>query len=509
MRKEKILIVDDSEMNRAMLEEMLGENYEIIEAEDGLQAVEALQKEQLEIDLVLLDVVMPNMDGFGVLNVMNHNRWIEDVPVIMISAESEPSSIERAYGLGVTDFIMRPFDQSIVRQRVINTLLLYAKQKQLISMVEEQLYEKERNSSVMVDILSHIVEFRNGESGLHVLHVRIITEFLLRKLKQLTNDYNLSENQISLISTASALHDIGKIGIDEKILNKPGRLTPEEYEIMKTHSMIGAKMLEGMALHQDDALVQIAYEICRWHHERYDGRGYPDGLVGEAIPISAQVVALADVYDALTSARVYKAPCTHETAVQMIVNGECGAFNPLLLECLQLNSEDLQIRLRDDTADGMSRREIRSFADAVLSFGSDTGVADLTLRLLDYERMKNEFFSSRSEELRFEYTLASHILSLSPWTARKLGLSETIVDPANEKHIEEVLGGIHWMQVVEALKKTTLESPELTLNSKILVDGQPRWHKVTLRAFWSPDAPDTCERAIGKAVDIHDTYGEE
>lgn len=367
MRKDTILIVDDSEMNRSILADMLGENYDIIEAEDGLQAIEALQRMHASIDLVLLDLVMPQMDGFGVLDAMNENHWIDDIPVIMVSAEKEAAQIERAYGMGATDFIMRPFDTFIVRHRVVNTLLVYAKQKQLISMVEEQLYEKEKYSNTMIDILSHIVEARNGESGLHVLHVRAITDFLLRKLRQRTDQYALTEDAITLISNASALHDIGKIGIDEKILNKPGRLTDEEFKIMKTHSLIGAKMLEGENLDQDDPLVKTAYEICRWHHERYDGRGYPDGLSGDEIPIAAQVVALADVYDALTSERVYKAAFDHDTAIRMILNRECGSFNPLLLDCLRENAEDLRLKLKGDVAAEMNRREIKSFAHAVLN----------------------------------------------------------------------------------------------------------------------------------------------
>ena len=186
----------------------------------------------------------------------------------------------------------------------------------------------------MVAILSHIVEFRNGESGLHVLHINMLTEKILARLVQKTEKYNLTHADRSLITTASSLHDIGKIGIDDKILNKPGKLTKEEFEIMKTHTLIGANMLEGMGMYQNEKLIKIAYQICRWHHERYDGKGYPDGLKGEEIPISAQVVSLADVYDALSSERVYKKAFSHEKTMEMILAGECGQFNPLLLECL-------------------------------------------------------------------------------------------------------------------------------------------------------------------------------
>ena len=271
-QKQKILIVDDSELNRAILADMLDDEYEIIEAEDGLQGVGLLQQRGAEISLVLLDIVMPQMDGFGVLQVMSENRWIEDIPVIMISAESGSSHIERAYELGVTDFISRPFDALIVHRRVVNTIMLYAKQKRLANMVADQIYENEQRSGLLIDILSHIVEFRNGESGLHVLHVRMLTELMLNHLVQKTDRYPLTSSDISMISTASALHDIGKISIDEKILNKPGRFTEEEFAIMKTHSMTGAEMLENLPIHQDDPLVKVAYGICRWHHVRWDGR---------------------------------------------------------------------------------------------------------------------------------------------------------------------------------------------------------------------------------------------
>lgn len=345
--KETILIVDDSALNRMVLMEILGkENYTFLEAENGQQAVELLDCHP-EVDLLLLDITMPEIDGFGVLEIMNQYHWIEETPVIMISAEDAYSFIERAYDLGASDYITRPFDARVVCRRVSNTLMLYAKQKRLVQMVAEQVYEKEKVSNTMISILSHIVEFRNNESGLHVVHIRTITELLLRRLRKKTDRYPLTEADISLISTASALHDIGKINIPEQILNKPGRLTKEEFEIVKTHSAVGEHMLRQIPFNQNEPLVKIAREICRWHHERWDGRGYPDGLKGDEIPISAQVVSLADVYDALTSERCYKAAFDHDTALNMIVNGECGAFNPLLLECLMDGADQIKQAMQE------------------------------------------------------------------------------------------------------------------------------------------------------------------
>ena len=330
----RILIVDDSEMNRMILSEMLKGEFEILEAENGSACLDMLSRYEMKISLILLDIVMPGMDGFGVLEYMNRNNLIKDIPVIMISGEDSGEVIKRAYEMGVSDYIKRPFDMEVVHRRVLNTIKLYAKQRRLVAMVMNQVFEKEKNSRMLISVLSEIVEFRNGESGTHVLNINTLTTMILEQLVKKTDKYHLSWSNRMLISTASFLHDIGKIGIDEKILNKPGRLTPEERKIMEKHTMIGADMLANLPMYEDEPLMKVAYQICRWHHERYDGKGYPDGLKGEEIPISAQVVALADVYDALTSERVYKKAYSHEEAVQMICNGECGTFNPLLLECL-------------------------------------------------------------------------------------------------------------------------------------------------------------------------------
>ena len=342
--KSQILLVDDSAMNRMMLTEILRDSYHVLEAENGRECMEKLQAEAGNIALVLLDINMPVMDGFEVLKAMNANHTIEDIPVIMISSEDSDATIRRSYELGASDYVNRPFDARIVYRRVTNTIKLYAKQRRLVQMVSEQIRARENNTDMLVGVLSHIVEFRNGESGAHVRHIRIITELLLRRLLESSSRSSITAEQQDMIPLASALHDIGKIGIDEKVLNKPGRLTPEEFEVMKTHSMLGAKMLHDLDNFAEQPLLQTAYEIARWHHERWDGRGYPDGLKGDEIPISAQLVSLADVYDALTSERCYKKAFSHEKAVQMILNGECGAFNPLLLQCLT----DIQADLKEE-----------------------------------------------------------------------------------------------------------------------------------------------------------------
>ena len=348
-RKRQILIVDDSERNRSLLSEVLQSDYRILEAPDSEKGLELLQEHLGDIALVLLDINIPVKDGFSVLQNMTRNHAIEDIPVIMISSDDSDAAIRRSYELGASDYVTRPFDARIVYRRVTNTIKLYAKQRRLVQMVSDQIRARENNTDTLVGVLSHIVEFRNGESGAHVLHIRIITELLLHRLLEISSQYPITAEQQDNIPLASALHDIGKIGIDEKILNKPGKLTPEEYEVIKTHSMLGAEMLHQLENFNEQPLLQTAYEITRWHHERWDGRGYPDGLKGDEIPISAQLVSLADVYDALTSERCYKKAFSHEKAVQMILNGECGAFNPLLLQCLTDMQTDLKVQLQQRT----------------------------------------------------------------------------------------------------------------------------------------------------------------
>ena len=503
-KKYTILIVDDTEINRSLLADMLSAQYRILEASNGVEAIAMLEQHHTEISLVLLDIVMPVIDGFEVLSVMNRNQWIESVPVITISAETSSTYIDRAYDLGATDYISRPFDEKTVQRRVKNTIMLYAKQKMLEDMDTEQILEKEKSNYLMVEILSNIVEFRNGESGLHVLHIRTITELLLRQLVQETDQYRLTGAQISLIVNASALHDIGKISIPEAILNKPGRLTAEEFAVMKTHSVIGAQMLDN-APSQDEALVQIARDICRWHHGRYDGLGYPDGLKGDEIPIAAQVVSLADVYDALTSPRVYKSAFSHEKAMEMILNGECGTFSPLLLRCLTAVGPRLIDALSASTPDRLTRLEGQQLASQLLSGGQ---ASNRTLALLEQERTKYRFFASMSKEIQFEYNLGSDILTLSEWGAQQLGLSELIPHPAASPELAAVFSPKDFEDLVQRIKTATPNSPVINVNYRLRIFGQYRWFKAVARPLWVEEERPTLTGCIGKFLDAHEEYEE-
>lgn len=502
-KKQKILIADDSEMNRAILADMLGDQFEILEAEDGTQVVTTLQQYGVEIALILLDIVMPRMDGFEALAFMNQNHWIEDIPVIMISSENSDSYIERAYELGATDYISRPFDVFVVRRRAINTIMLYAKQKRLMGLVTDQIYEKQKTSSIMINILSCIVEFRNGESGLHVRHIGMITEMLLNCLMRKTDRYQLSRSDISLIETASALHDIGKMAIPDEVLNKPGRFTPEEFKIMQRHTIEGEELLKRMPYPPSEPLLKVARDICRCHHERYDGKGYPDGLKGEEIPISAQVVSIADVYDALTSERVYKKAYSHEKALEMILNNECGTFNPLLLQCLLEIADDMQAELKATAPMGDSQREIRKMAEEVVHHEELTA-SERTLHLLEAERTKYQFFASMSQEVQFEYSLTPPMLTLSAWGAKHLGIDELIMEPLHNKKFMNIFGRENYIALSEALLATTPEEPVVHYDCLLNLNADPRWYHITARTIWSGKEPPQIQSAIGKAVDIHD-----
>ncbi len=501
--KQKILLVDDDWFNRELMEELLKDQYDILHADNGKQALAILQQSRNEIDVMLLDMVMPEMDGLQVLEFMNKYNWVDDVPVIMITSDGKNDQlVEKAYELGVTDFIDKGEGAVKLSRRINNTIMLYAKQRKLVGLVTEQIYEKEKSNSLMVNILSHIVEFRNGESGLHVLHINIITEMILRHLQTKTDKYPKTTSEITMIATASALHDIGKIGIPDAILNKPGRFTPEEFEIMKEHSALGASMLEKIPFHQEEPLVKVAKAICRWHHERFDGRGYPDGLKGDEIPIEAQVVALADVYDALTSERVYKKAIPHEKAKQMILDGECGAFNPLLLECLQEIGDEIIEELKVNSVGRNTQKQMANVTSELLRHKELT-VSEKTLRMLEHERTKYRFFASMSKEIQFEYTVAPPMVTISDWGVEQLGLEEVTMDPRHNENVLRLMGEENLQKITELLHKATPDNPVVQYDCRIHLKNQERWNRMTCRAMWSGNNKEYVS-VIGKMTDVQE-----
>ena len=505
--KKKILIVDDSEMNRALLEDMLSDDYEILEAENGLVASQILQENEMDICLVLLDIVMPVMDGFALLELMNRKGWIKNIPVIMISAETASTYMDRAYGLGAVDYVSRPFDERTIRHRVDSNVILAEKQRDLSARLAAQIYAKEKDNRLMIEILSHIVEFRNGESGLHVIHVHAITEFLLNQLSKRTRKYNLNHKLISLISNASALHDVGKIVIPSEILNKPGKFTDEEFEIMKSHTLEGAKMLKDIPFRSDEPLIKISYEICRWHHERYDGRGYPDGLKGEEIPISAQVVALADVYDALTSRRVYKPAFPHKQAIDMIINGACGAFNPLLSDVLRECGDELYLKLQETSQGDSSAAEIDSTLARTLKT-EGTEASDRTVKLLEHERTKFKILSELSREIIFEYNAEPEMITLSEWGADYLGMPVKIFNLEESSFATKVFAKGDFSALLQKLKTASPENSSIIEKYRLDIKGVNTWCKVYARTIFSDAEPPVLEGAIVKIVDVNDEISE-
>ena len=479
--KQTILIVDDSKFNRDILKEILGETYHYLEAENGNQAIQ-LVGDNLGIDLILLDIHMPQMDGFEVLEMMNKSQCINETPVIMISSEESVTMMRKAYEMGITDYITRPFDTVIVKKRVQNTLDLYVNQKRLINVVVDQVYEKAENNNIMIRILSNVLGSRNSESSEHILHIRTATELMLRKLIKISDTYHLTEADIALITTASSLHDIGKIHIPEEILNKPGKLSDEEFKIMKTHSELGASIIRDMRFPQNHPLVHTAWEICRWHHERWDGGGYPDGLKGEEIPISAQVVSIVDVYDALTSERCYKKAFDHDTAIRMILDGQCGQFNPVLLKCLKELSLQFSRMFTNKPDDNKQYYEAQRLSDEILREKS-LPRKNYSQRVIELMQEKIEFFKTNSGKTSIEYNVISGQLSIMNEKQQIIcQRNDPKYDISNvfEVNREDI------RQVSNLLDQTSIQNKEVSLHVMAKVENKRQMYALKLHTLWSP-----------------------
>ena len=491
-KRQTILIVDDAEFNRDILKEFLGETYNYLEAENGNQAIQ-IMGENPGIDLMLLDINMPLTDGFEVLEWMKHSQCIEETPVIMISSEESVETMRKAYEMGITDYITRPFDSVIVKKRVQNTLGLYANQKRLINVVVDQVYEKEENNNIMIRILSNVLGSRNSESSEHILHIRTATEMMLRQLVKTTDAYHLTETDIAIITTASSLHDIGKIRIPEEILNKPGRLTDEEFKIMKTHSELGAAIIRDMHFLQDNPLVHTAWEICRWHHERWDGKGYPDGLKGEEIPISAQVVSITDVYDALTSERCYKKAFDHDTAIQMILDGQCGQFNPILLKCLKELSVQFSKMFDKEMDESSYYHEVQRLSNEILSDRSlpNQNYSQSVVKIM---QEKIDFFKSNSGMNSIDYNAISGQLTIQNGKQQIVCqrnhpnfdlFKEFGVNEEDAQHIQVLL------------HQTSVQNKEISVQIKATVENNSQMYRIKLHTLWSPMKKDVCIGIIG------------
>ena len=350
MERNSILIADDQEINREILKDIFNEQYEILEAEDGIKTIEVLEEHCEDIILIFLDLLMPGKSGLDVLAHMTEKGYMDIITVIMITGESSAETDEKAYEYGVADIIYKPFAPKVVMRRTMNIIELYAhradiEQKLMQRTIElrESKKKLERRNEFLITALSSVVEFRSLESGEHIQRVKHLTKIMLKYIRIYYPEYKLTKEKADLIVNASALHDLGKVAIPDSILLKTGRLTDEEYEEMKKHTIYGCQLLEQFREEGEvSEFYHYCYDICRYHHERYDGKGYPDHLAGDDIPVWAQIVAIVDVFDALVSKRVYKQPFAVEEAYRMIQEGECGLFSPVMLGCFRLAKYDLK-----------------------------------------------------------------------------------------------------------------------------------------------------------------------
>lgn len=500
MDRRKLLIADDSEMNRAMLANMLDHDFQIIEAVDGHETISALEMYKGEIAALLLDIVMPEMDGFQVLEEMQRRGWTESVPTIMISAEMGSAYIDRAFELGASDYINRPFATGIIRRRIINAILLHTKKQQLMDIVSTYFYRHEKNTEEMVSILSSAVEHRCCGGGRHMAGVSCLTGLLLRRLLAREDVHPLDPADVETVCMAASLHDIGKLMIPRELLEKPDRLTPEEYEIVKRHTVIGAQLIAELPVYQGEKLTKYAMEICRWHHERWNGEGYPDGLKGDRIPLAAQIVSLADAYDVLVHQRSYKAPCTHEQAMAMLHNGDCGSFNPLLLSCLDEVGEAAR---RGVDRKAAARRSPRRTVEELYR-GQDLAAARMTQQLED-AYAKQDFLFALSREIWFEYTPHPSSLRLSRGAAEQMGLPSMIVAPLDDPDFLARVGAETVDAVRRRLADLTADEAYLEVAAHLVLNGQPRRCQLTILVLWSAAEHGRCAALFGRVIDIDDS----
>lgn len=494
--KKRIIIADDSELNCEMLSDILGDLYEYVYVYDGDGLLNMLSNGE-SADMILLDMNMPKMSGMDVLKVMNSHRWTEEIPVVIISAEDDSAIIQNAYELGATEYIVRPFQAFFVKHRVASTLTLYSQRKQLARYAEKQVFEREKMNKVLINIFGSLVELRNNESGEHTLHVQTITKKLLKRLVHITDKYKFSREDIVMISTVSALHDIGKALIPSEILNKPGKLSPDEWEIMKSHTVQGDEFLQKIKANDSERFMMFAREICRSHHERYDGKGYPDGLSGDDIPISAQVVSIADVYDALTSDRCYKKAYSHEKALEMICNGECGSFNPLLIQCLMDISDDLLLNLKVNTGKETDKESEYDISIRERIPTDEIHVDERVETLLEYETEKKEFFAERCAGIQFEYDAERRkVVYLTRYNEKgeKVLLSSDVTRLLCDSDLEKLS---------DIVGNMTRRNNTATVNMLIPIGEDTRWHALSVKSIWGKDGG-KYKLLVGQFTDIHD-----
>nr|WP_294511535.1 diguanylate cyclase [uncultured Bilophila sp.] len=510
MEKRKILVVDDVELNRAILAELFHDAYEVLEAENGLQALELLEEHHEDVLVVLLDVIMPVMDGFEMLRNMALRQWRERIPVVLITSENSDDALLRGYELGVSDIINKPFNPNIVKRRVANTVELYLHKRDLEALVLKQVETLDRQAQKLnrinefiIDTLSTVVEFRSCESGKHIRRVREVTRLLLESLSARFPEYALAPGVIEKIASAASMHDIGKIAIPDAVLNKPGKLTPEEFEIMKTHSLKGCAFLQSINEGQEEEYYRYCYDICRSHHERWDGSGYPDGLAGNSIPIWAQVVSLADVYDALTSERVYKSAYTHAQAVSMIVNGECGVFNPKLMTSFLSIASQLEHGATEPPA-----RTGRIPGPVEPAVPKDA-LSARTLWLLELEREKYRVLSELSGDIIFNYDAKSDTLESSEKSYEAFGRDISIPRARRAILRSDLIHRDDRRTVLASLAAITPKRPRCRMELRIkTASGAYEWFEVYVNGLWDAESGIGRLGYLGKLTNINERKAE-
>lgn len=515
--REKILVVDDAEINRAILDELFCREYDILEAENGLEAIKQIESVDGRLAALLLDIIMPEMDGFGVLNYLSVNNLIQKIPVFLITAETSSEIAMQGYEGGVVDVITKPIvSPALVRKRVNNAIELYRSRRNLSSLVEKQVKtikdqseQLKRTNVSIIDMLSSVIEFRSGESGQHVRRIRHATQILLTRLQNTMPEYRLRDEEIELISNAAAMHDIGKISVPDYILNKPGRLTKEEFDQMKKHTVYGCEILDMIPFFKGEVIFSYSYDICRHHHERWDGRGYPDGLKGDEISIGAQVVSIADVYDALVSERVYKKPFPREKAKKMIADGECGCFNPVLLQAfLKIEPELYETMYKDTDKDTDDFEKLKN--DDRIAWirktpeQQENQLSDRTLRLLEMERRKYQLLSEMSREILFDFRRQTDIVELNDKFVEVFGGHLQVVHAADFFQHCDIMQESDKKRLLENLSKLTIKNSryegEFLLKNK---HGEQVWFSIIFHGLWESTEGE-CAGFIGKMTSIHD-----
>lgn len=489
-----ILLVDDQSEDRAQLRQLLSPEYEIVEAADGNEGIQMMETYCLQLAAVLLDVDMPGLDGFEVLQIARQKGWLRAVPVFLIAEERAEEALERGYELGAMDILTKPFWPQVVRRRVDSMVELYRHRYELEQAVEEQTARireqdarlRKTNKSI-VETLSAAIGFRNVNSGVHVRRMRQITRLLLTDVMEHFPEYQLTEELVKRVAALSILHDIGKIGVPDAILNKSGRLTEDEYECMKSHTIYGGELAERMDFQTGEEGRQYCYEICRHHHERWDGSGYPDGLRGEEIPIWVQAVSIADAYEALVSHRVYKAAYTANEAVQMILYGECGAFNPKILESLRRISPQLvkEVAGEAEWEEKHTSFPLREEMLAPIAKPPESVTSSEEAQLLfDLEQEKYRIIAELSEDMIFTYNALFDSMEFSEKFCKVFQVPAYVNAYSKRPLSERTFYPEEYEELMKKRRGLTWAVPEMEMDLRLpLPSGSRPWFHLVIHAI--------------------------